>query len=112
MVVVSKNFQLSDQEIEQRKIDIEKEQCFEKNKEENRHILAWGHRLYAQANPEYKDYIAGIVNDFVYYVEQNAVAMVQRKKKGVIEQLLELEKVVNRDYFENEDVITELLDED
>lgn len=38
MVVVSKNFQLSDQEIEQKKIDIEKEQRFEKNKEENRHI--------------------------------------------------------------------------
>lgn len=112
MVVVSKNFQLSDQEIEQRKIDIEKEQRFEKNKEENRHILAWGHRLYAQANPEYKEYIAGIINDFAYYVEQNDVAMVQRKKKGVMEQLLALEKIVNRDYFENEDVITELLDED
>lgn len=38
--------------------------------------------------------------------------MVQRKKKGVMEQLLALEKIVNRDYFENEDVITELLDED
>lgn len=112
MVVVSKTFQLSEQEIEKKKIDIKKEQRFEKNKEENRHILAWGHRLYAQANPEYKDYIAGIVNDFAYYVERNDVAMVQRKKKGVIEQLLALEKVVNRDYFENEDVITELLDED
>lgn len=112
MMVVSKNFQLSDQEIEQRKIDLEKEQRFEKNKEENRNIIAWGHRLYAQANPEYKDYIAGIVNNFAYHVEQNDVAMVQRKKKEIKEQLLTLEKVVNRDYFENEDVITELLDED
>lgn len=112
MVVVNKNFQLSNQEIELRKINIEKEQRFEKNKEENRNIIAWGHRLYAQANPEYKDYIAGIVNDFAYHVEQNDVAMVQRKKKGIIGQLLTLEKVVNRDYFENEDVITKLLDED
>lgn len=112
MVVVSKIFQLSEQEIEQRKIDMEKEQRFERNKEENRNILAWGQRLYAQANPEYKDYIAGMINDFAYYVERNDVAMVRRKKRGVIEQLLALEKEINRDYFENEDVITELLDED
>ncbi len=112
MVVVSKSFQLSDEEIELRKIDMEKEQRFEKNKEENRHILAWGQRLFAQANPEYKDYIAGIVNDFAYHVEQNDIAMVQRTKKGIIEQLLALEKVVNRDYFENEDVITKLLEEE
>lgn len=111
MVVMNKNFQLSDQEIEKRKIDIEKEQRFERNKEENRNILAWGQRLYAQANPEYKDYIASIVNNFAYDIEQNNITMVQRKKKGIIEQFLALEKVVNRDYFENEDVISELFDD-
>ena len=111
-VVVSKNFQLSDQEIEQKKIDIEKEQRIERNKEENRNIIAWGHRLYAQANPEYKDYIARVMSEFTYYVGENDIAMVQRMKKGVIEQLLRLEKEVNRDYFENEDVMATLLDED
>ena len=112
IIVVNKNSQLSEEEIAQKKIDIEKEERFEKNNEENRHIIAWGQRLFAQATQGYKEYIANIISEFVYYIEQNDIVMVKRKKKGIIEQFIAIENIVNRDYFENEDVIKELLDED
>lgn len=111
-VFIRKNSQLTEQEIEKKRIDIDKEARFEKNNEENRNILAWGQRLYAQANDEYKELIAGIVNDFATSVEKNDIAMVRRKKRHISKRLLELELIINRDCFGDDDIIAELLEED
>lgn len=111
-IFIRKNSQLTQEEIEQKRIDIDKEARFEKNKEENRNILAWGHRLYAQANDEYKNIIAGIVNDFAVSLENNDIVMVQRKKRYITKRLLELELIINRDCFGDDDIIAELLEDD
>ena len=102
-VVVNKNSQLTPEEIESKKIDMDMEMRFEKNKEDNRNILAWGERLYAQADSELKSMVAAVVSDFAESVWKNDIVMVQRKKRFVCEQLLKLELIINRDYFGDDD---------
>ena len=102
-VVVNKNSQLTPEEIESKKIDMDMEMRFEKNKEDNRNILAWGERLYAQADSELKSMVAAVVSDFAESVWKNDIVMVQRKKRFACEQLLKLELIINRDYFGDDD---------
>ncbi len=99
IVIVNKNSHLTKEEIEKKRIDIDNEMRFEKNKEENRNILAWGERLYAQSPDEYKPVLSSLIGDFKYSIEQNDIAMVQRKKKYVLQELLKFEIIINRDYF-------------
>ena len=112
-IFIRKNSQLTQQEIEQKRMRMDKELRLEKDNEENRNLLAWGQRLYAQANNEYKGVIAGIINDFAISVENNDMIMVRRKKKYISKQLLELELLINRNYFgDDEEILEELLEED
>lgn len=111
-VVVSRHSGLSPEEIEKKRIDINSEHRFEKNKEENRSVIAWGQRLYAQANNEQKKILADIIADFESAVERNDMIMVRRKRPKLLKQLAELEQLINRDYFDNEDIIARLLEDE
>ncbi len=111
-IIVNKASGLTEEEMNKRKININKDLRFEKNKEENRNIIAWGQRLYAQANDEYKGQIAEILMDFQRSVENNDIIMVKKKKQNVIKSFKILETIVNRDCFSDDDVISGLLDEE
>lgn len=112
-VFIRKNSQLTTDEINQKRIDIDRIQThFEKNKEENLNIMAWGQRLYAQATPEYKDVLANLINDFARCLDNNDIILIKRKKKFIKQKLLELELLINADYFGGDDIIDQMLEDD
>lgn len=108
-IIVNKNSKLTEEELEAKRIDIKNTQRFEKNKEENRNILAWAERLYAQADAREKIQISCLIDRFVKSVRDNDIAGVQRQKSGVVKSLLQLEMQINKDYFGNDDVIAKLI---
>ncbi len=109
-IIVNKNSKLTEAEIESRRIDIKNTQRFEKNKEENRNLLAWAERLYAQGDAEQKLYISRLIDGFAKSVRENDIAGVQRQKSNVAKSLLQLELQINKDYFGDDDVIAKLIE--
>ena len=109
-IIVNKNSKLTEAEIESRRIDIKNTQRFEKNKEENRNLLAWAERLYAQGDAGQKLYISRLIDGFAKSVRENDIAGVQRQKSDVAKSLLQLELQINKDYFGDDDVIEKLIE--
>ena len=109
-IIVNKNSKLTEAEIESRRIDIKNTQRFEKNKEENRNLLAWAERLYAQGDAGQKLYISRLIDGFAKSVRENDIAGVQRQKSNVAKSLLQLELQINKDYFGDDDVIAKLIE--
>lgn len=109
-IIVNKNSKLTEAEIESRRIDIKNTQRFEKNKEENRNLLAWAERLYAQGDAGQKLYISRLIDGFAKSVRENDIAGVQRQKSDVAKSLLQLELQINKDYFGDDDVIAKLIE--
>lgn len=109
-IIVNKNSKLTEAEIESRRIDIKNTQRFEKNKEENRNLLAWAERLYAQGDAGQKLYISRLIDGFAKSVRENDIAGVQRQKSNVAKSLLQLEVQINKDYFGDDDVIAKLIE--
>ena len=111
-VILKKDSQLTEEEINKKRINIEREMRFERNKEDNINLLAWGQRLYAQAGEEHKEYIVSLIHDFEMSLQNNDVVMVRRKMKYIAQCFLQLEMLINRDYFDNEDIVKELLEDE
>lgn len=111
-VILKKDSQLTNEEIDRKRIIIEKEMRFERNKEDNKNLLAWGQRLYAQAGEEHKEYIVSLIHDFEVSLQDNDAIMVRRKMKYIAQCFLQLEMAINKDYFDNEDIVKELLEDE
>lgn len=81
----------------------------EKDKEENRNIMAWAQRLHAQADEEYKRKIISVISVFARALESNNIIQIARAKKNVFKDLLLLEYTINRNHFDEEDIIGQML---
>ncbi len=108
-VILNKNSHLTEAEINAKRAAMNNEMRLEKNKEENRSIMAWAQRLHAQADEENKSRIVYIMSKFAYALEQNDIINIARHKKIILQQLLQMELLINKNHFTDEDIIGDML---
>lgn len=112
--ILNKNSHLNSSDVEQKRMAMNNkmnQMVLEKDKEENRNIMAWAERLHAQADEEYKHKIIGTISSFATALESNNIAQIARAKKDVFKNLLLLECVINRNHFDEEDIIGQMLND-
>lgn len=107
--IINKQSQLSEEEIAAKRAAMNNNMRLEKDKEENRSIMAWAQRLHAQADEEQKAHIIQIIRGFATALEQNDIINVARAKKTVLQKLLQMEILVNRNNFSDENIIGNML---
>ncbi|MBQ4284024.1 MAG: Hsp70 family protein [Lachnospira sp.] len=107
--ILSKNSQLTEEEVATKRAAMNNEMVLEKDKEENRSIMAWAQRLHAQADEENKQRIITVIRHFATALENNDIINIARAKKYVLQQLLQLEILINRNHFEDNDIISGML---
>ncbi len=107
-VFLSKSRGLSAAELEQRSMTVLQESRYEKNKEENKRVLAWAKRLYTQATPGLKVLLMHVITDFQQVLESNDLIKVRKKREVLLNRLPQLEQMICKDYFGEEDVFEQL----
>ncbi len=110
-VIVNKHSNLSEEEIEEKRKLLKTDQRLEVINEENQNLLAWAQRLYAQADTITKNLLSIKILDFEKVLKTNDIIEIRRMKQVLLADLLKLEMIVNRDYFDNDDIITTLLED-
>ena len=110
-VIVNKKSTLTDAEIEEKRKALRMDQRLEITNEENKNLLAWAQRLYSQADIPTKQILSGMILDFETTLKTNDIIKIRRLKQVLLADLLKLEMQVNRDYFDNDDIITTLLED-
>ncbi len=106
--ILSKSSQLSESEIAGKRAYMNNNMHLEKDKEENRRIMAWAQRLHAQADTEDKVRVISIIKDFSTALENNNPAQIARTRKRVSQQLLCMDLIINHHNFDDEDIIRKL----
>jgi len=107
-VFLSKSRGLSASELEQRSMAVLQESRYEKNKEENKRVLAWAKRLYTQATPGLKVLLMHVITDFQQVLDSNDLIKVRKKREVLLSKLPQLEQMICKDYFGEEDVFEQL----
>lgn len=104
MVELERNARLSPAELRQRHIDISTTPLLEKNKEENKSLVAWGHRLFVQGKPKHRRILTDIIPAFEECLQRNDIIQIRKMARSLASQLAEMEKEINKNYFEEEDL--------
>ena len=110
--ILNKNSHLNNSDIANKRATMNNQMnqiVLEKDKEENRNIMAWAQRLHAQADEEYKRKIISVISVFARALESNNIIQIARAKKNVFKDLLLLEYTINRNHFDEEDIIGQML---
>lgn len=105
------NQSLSSEEIQRIKDNFKNNKRIALNDEESKNLLAWAERLYVQSNSELKETLASIILNIQSLMESNNHALLRRAKSQYAKQLLEIEMYLNRNYFDDEIVLSELSDD-
>lgn len=112
--ILNKNSHLNSSDVARKRETMNKQMnqiVLEKDKEENRNIMAWAQRLHAQADEENKLRIISTISEFASALDSNNIARIARAKKDVFRNLLLLECTINRNHFDEEDIIRQLLND-
>ena len=107
--ILSKDSRLSPEEIAAKRASMAKDMRLERDKEENRSIMAWAQRLHAQADEEHKRLIIDVIQSFAAALEKNSATQIARARQQILQKLLQLEILINRNNFNDDNIISGLL---
>ena len=110
-IIINKNSHLTEEDIRKKQLAMNMSlQTLDKDYEEIRSIMAWAERLYTQADDEYKAQLLSITNTLSTAIDNNDITTLARIKKDIFQQLLYMEVIINRNHFEDTDIIASMLD--
>ena len=110
-VITQKATLLTPEEIEQKRQALKEQNILQKFEEENRRILAWAQRLYTQADGANKFALANIIETYSKALPEDSLIAVQKMRKDTIARLLQLEMTIHTDFFGDDDIISQLMDD-